>query len=432
MSPSDNVPVVAPFRGHTCRELYKSIFEADSPEQVVRQLPAQSLFMVIKHQGLAASADLISMASLEQCRLLTDLDLWKGDTLNEEGLWEWLALTDETDSLEILQKVVKCIDLKLLAILIARYVETKVFDDAVDQPPGEGFHTPDKGFTWVGIKSTDPDKHFLLARLLALVFESSAELFYQLLATSSVATVSMLEEESYQERTKRLAAEGVPEAEATALMHAPFSLAEARADLAAGNARIIIEDIRSIEPLVYESRSTRLFAELMRRVRDHEEVELEFSYIMNGAVVRWGVDFCEQERVLLLAEKVKGTINIGLERVVADGTCTVSDAYQSLGLTKLYRLGLTELVALRRKAQRIPQHVVQALAEGDKVLFSTLACALEPFPEMPLFLSDDGKVAGEQGVLTVGQRPIESVQALTTVHRLLDSISDSAPVNPVS
>jgi hypothetical protein len=110
----------------------------------------------------------------------------------------------------------------------------------------------------------------------------------------------------------------------------------------------------------------------------------------------------------------------------------VSAAYQSLGLTKLYRLGLTELVALRRKAQRVPQHVVQGLAEGDKVLFSTLACALESFPEMPLFLSDDGKVTGEQGVLTAGQRPIESVQALTTVHRLLDSISDSTPVNPVS
>ncbi len=432
MSSSDNVPVAPPFRGHTCRELYKAIFESDTPEQVVRQLPAQSLFMVIKHQGLAASSDLVAMASLEQCRLLSDLDLWRGDTLNEEALWEWLALTDETDSLEILQKVVKFIDLKLLAIMISKYVETKVFDDAVDQPPGEGFHTPDKGFTWIGIKTDNPEHHFLLARLLALIFESSAELFYQLLATSSVATVSMLEEESYQERTKRLAAEGVPEAEATALIHAPFSLAEARTDLSARSQRLIIEDIRSIEPLVYEARSTRYFAELMRRVTDHEEVELELSYIMNAAVVRWGIDFSEQERVLLLAEKVKGAINIGLERVTADGTSTVADAYRSLGLTKLYRLGLTELAALRRKAQRIPHDVVQKLAEEDKVLFSTAACALEPFPEMPLFLSDDGSVAREGGALTSGQRPIESVQALTTVHGLLDKISDAAPVNPVA
>jgi hypothetical protein len=316
--------------------------------------------------------------------------------------------------------------------LIAKYVETKVFDDAADQPPGEGFHTPDKGFTWIGIKTDTPEQHFFLARLLALIFESSAELFYQLLATSSVATISMLQEESYQERMKRLAAEGVPEAEATALMHAPFSLSEARADLEASNQRIIIEDIRSIEPLVYEARSTRYFAELMRRVTDHEEVELEFSYIMNAAVVRWGIHFSDQESVLLLAEKVKGAINIALERVVLDGAFTVLDAYRSLGLTKLHRLGLTELTALRRKALRIPKDAAQKLAEEDKVLFCTLACALEPFPEMPLFLSDDGSVASEGGALTSGQRPIESVQALTTVHRLLDKIAEGTPVNPVA
>ena len=150
------------------------------------------------------------MASLEQCRLLSDFDLWNGDSLNEAALWEWLALTDEVESLELLQKLVKFVDLKLFAILFGKYIEVKIFDDPTEQPPGEGFHTPDRGATWIGIKTEDPDKHFLLARLLALIFESSAELFYQLISIVTVATASMLEEESYQERMKRLAAEGNP------------------------------------------------------------------------------------------------------------------------------------------------------------------------------------------------------------------------------
>ena len=102
MKPSD-APAVAHFRGHTCRDLYKEIFDSGAPEQVVRQLPAQSLYMVVKSTGLQSSSDIIMMASMEQCRLLTDFDLWAGDTLNEEALWEWLALTDETESLELLQ-----------------------------------------------------------------------------------------------------------------------------------------------------------------------------------------------------------------------------------------------------------------------------------------------------------------------------------------
>jgi hypothetical protein len=183
--------------------------------------------MVVKSTGLQSSSDIIMMASMEQCRLLTDFDLWTGDTLHEEALWEWLALTDETESLELLQRFIKIVDLKLLAVLIEKYVEVKVFEEPTDQPPGAGFHTPDKGHTWIGIATEDADKHFLLARLLALIFESSAELFYQLISIVSVATTSMLEEESYQERQKRLAAEGVPEPEVDAAVHAPYSLAEA-------------------------------------------------------------------------------------------------------------------------------------------------------------------------------------------------------------
>ena len=95
MTTSENTPVATPFRGYTCRELYRAIFEADAPEQMVRQLPVQSLFMVVKQMGLSSCVDLITMASLDQCRSLTDLDLWHGDALNEEALWEWLALTDE-------------------------------------------------------------------------------------------------------------------------------------------------------------------------------------------------------------------------------------------------------------------------------------------------------------------------------------------------
>jgi hypothetical protein len=420
MSSSDS-KAVGHFRGHTCRDLYKAIFDAEAPEQVVRQLPVQSLYMVVKSTGLQSSSDIILMASLEQCRLLTDFDLWVGDTLNEEALWEWLALTDETESLEMLQKFVKIVDLKLLALLIERYVEVKVFDEANDQPPGKGFHTPDKGFTWIGINTEDANKHFLLARLLALIFESSAELFYQLISIMTVATTSMLEEESYQERQKRLAAEGVPEPEVAAAIHAPYSLAEAKADVESKKERGHVDDIRSIEPLIYEARATKLFAELVRDVADRDELEMEFTYIMNGAVVRWGIDFSNQESVLDLAERIKGAINIGLERLTTGTSYTLKDVYAALGLGKLYRVGITELMALRTKARKIPVEGVGTLKDSDPGAFGALACAREAFPVMPVYLNDDGSVEQEGGVLAAGQRPFTTAKGVETVGALLDT-----------
>jgi hypothetical protein len=426
MSTADTAPVAAPFRGHTCRELYKAIFEAEAPEQMVRQLPVQSLFMVMKQAGLSSCGDLILMASLEQCRLLTDLDLWHGDILNEEALWEWLALTDEGDSLEVLQKILKCIDLKLIAILISKYVEVQVFEEPTDQPPGPGFHTPDKGFTWVGIKTEKEDHHFLLARLLALIFETNTELFYQLLSTPSVATVSMLEEESFQERTKRLAAEGVPEPEIAMTVNAPYSYHEALADLHERKTHKIIEDIRPVEPLLYEARSTKLFAELLRRATDHEVVEMEFTYLVNAAVVRFGVDFADQEQVLNLCERIKGAINLGLEKLLKDSDRLIGDLYQSLGLEKIYRLGLTELLSLRALARKIPLEQAELIKDSEQVRFSIIACARENLPCMPVCVEDSGKVIENGGVLESGNRPIESMQAVSFLRRSLEELISSA------
>ena len=424
MSASDTTPVVAPFRGHNCRELYKAIFDADAPEQVVRQLTAQSLFMVMKQAGLAACTDIIMMASIEQCRLLTDLDLWHGDTLNEEAFWEWLALADEGDSLEVLQKLLKCIDLKLIAILIGKYVDVQVFEEPTDQPPGPGFHTPDKGSTWIGIKTENADHHFLLARLLALIHETNTELFYQLLSTPSVATISMLEEESFQERTKRLAAEGVPEPELALQLHAPYSFNDALRDLHERQVSKVIEDIRPVEPLLYEARATKLFAELLRRVTDHEAVEMEFTYLMNAAIVRFGVDFADQDQVLELSEKLKGAINLGIEKLVKDSNRTVLEVYQVLGLQKLFRLGLTDIMSLRTLARKISLEVAETFKNSAEpsvqALFSVVACARDAFPCMPLCIDDNGSVLEQGGVLESGRRPIESLQSMASLRVIID------------
>lgn len=430
MAKSENTPVAAPFRGHTCRELYKAIFEADAPEQMVRQLPVQSLFMVVKQMGLPSCVDLITMASLEQCRLLTDLDLWHGDTLNEEAFWEWLSLTDEGDSLEVLQKILKFVDLKLVAVLISKYVETKIFEDPTEQPPGPGFHTPDKGYTWIGINTENADHHFLLARLLAMIFETNTELFYQLLASPSVATVSMLEEESYQERLKRLAAEGVPEPELAASLHAPYAFAEALKDLHERSSRRVIEDVRAVEPLLYEARSSRLFAELLRRVSDRESVEMEFTYLLNAAVVRFAVDFSDQDRVLELCEKIKGAVNLALEKLVKDSDRSVLDVYQVLGLEKLYRLGLTDILSLRAQARKISLETAETIRGEDPVLFSIVACARESFPCLPACVDDNGaSVEGPEGLAT-GSRPIESLQTIALARQGLEKIVQRESDNP--
>jgi hypothetical protein len=154
---------------------------------------------------------------------------------------------------------------------------------------------------------------------------------------------------------------------------------------------------------------------------DRDAVEMEFTYLMNAAVVRFGVDYSEQDKVLMLAEQVKGAINIALERLV--GEASIKEVYEKLGLGKLYRLGLTELMALRRKSLKVAVEKIEKLSHDDKVLFSLVACIRESFPAIPACLNDDGsRVEHEDGSLPSGSRPLETVVAVETVSRLIDSL----------
>ena len=189
-----------------------------------------------------------------------------------------------------------------------------------------------------------------------------------------------------------------------------------------GGEREIVEDIRAVEPLLYESRASRYIAILLRDVRDHEEIEMEFTFLMNAAVIRFSVDFCEQDRVLALTDKVKGAINIGFEKLSNETKLPVKELYLALGLGKIYRLGFAELMALRAFARKASPEKVEEVKDRPEI-FSTLACAREAFPEMPLFLKDDGTVeARDGGSISQGQRAIESLQAVSSIRSIIAKV----------
>jgi hypothetical protein len=96
--------------------------------------------------------------------------------------------------------------------------------------------------------------------------------------------------------------------------------------------------------------------------------------------------------------------------------------YEALGLGKLYRLGLTELMAIRTKARKIPLEGVGTLKDSEPILFGVVACAREAFPVMPIYLNDDGSAEYEHGTLPAGHRSLTTTTGIATVSQLLDSV----------
>ena len=411
-----NTPL--PLNRFTSQALARALFKSEVPESLVRSLPAQSLYMAIKHNGLPSSIEILELTTLEQARLMLDLDCWSHDTFSEEHFWEWLSVCNSHSDLSLMQRLLKSMDLKLAALLMARHVSYVHFEEATDEPPGPAWYTPDKGKTWIHILIEHKEQHFLLGRFLALVYESDADLFYQLLAISQAESQSSLEERAYEDKCKRVISHGIPDAEYAGEVNAPLSSQTILAELQKGEKHPRVHDISSIEPLLYDGGLLQPLASLFSYPELRDDLELEMTLLMNAGIVRYGVDFSEQQQVLELAARVKGALNIGLE--VTLGLCErpVKEIYDVLGLRKIYGLGLTQLFELR-KLSRILRNRLQDRCDDDQPLQVMLETTSSPLPCQPAFFKVDGSFEEYDGKLATGQRAIESLAEIEALKQYL-------------
>jgi hypothetical protein len=372
------------------RNIAREIFQADSPEQVIKGIPAQSLFLAIKQQGLLSSTDLLAITSSEQMRAMLDLDLWYRDSFVEDQLWDWLALADDEYGLTLLQRLLNCVDLKLLGILLCRYATAHIADEPTDEPPGPDYYTPDKGFTWIRVETGNADRDFLLNRFLALVFETSTEVFYQLISVPGVTTISVLEEDSYIERSKRLLADGVPDEEFAAQLNQPILPFKIKERLGSQERRYPIADVAIVSPILAEGQRTSILDRFLAECNDLESAESELCLLVNGALVHWGVFIDDYEEFLFTIDRVKSILTIGLENLAEFCTLGPADIYEKLSLKEIYGLGLFQLYELRKFAHKITPSTLESIS-GDPMPLSLVLGAKERIPVAPILFGHDGE-----------------------------------------
>lgn len=303
------------------QNLPQRLFQADVPEREIRKYSAQSVFLAIQHNGITSSADVIAICSSQQLRLILDFDLWTTSRFSEEQFWEWLSLGDLEDGLDLLIKVLKSVDLKLVGLLITKHVACIVQEEPSDVPPEKGFFTPDKGSTWLQVRIENELHHFYFSRFLAVIFETNPEVFYQLISIPSVSTPSMLEEESFQERTSRLSEQGIPDSELAAQYQSPVIPSQIKNEIEERESieGSLVGDNPTVQPLVYDQGLSRCLEKLASQPETRELFEAELTLIVNTALVHWNISPHETTPYALLCDQVKGACEIGLEFMTAEG-----------------------------------------------------------------------------------------------------------------
>ena len=413
------------FSGMTSSELAKAVFTSDVPSKIIRSLPAQTLYMAIQAHGYEASQELIAIASKEQYQLILDFEIWNRDQFSEERLWHWLSLIDEPNSLEPLARFIDVIDHKLLSSLVCKYVDAHVNEEPTEPPLHANAYTPDNGYTWIYLKTGDEDHNRLFGRILAFLFDTNPDYFYRLLYMPNVGTPSEFEEEAYEDMTKRLGSEGIPDHKTSFDYNSPMSPDSAKA-LLLKETEDIMYHVQAPYPIPNDGQALQPLTSLITAISTKSEeigiiLEQELTAITNAGIVFFHVEFSDYDAVQMLIKQIRGAINIGLERAMQLASLDLPRYYEILGFQGLYKLGLFEIRILRTFSLNALQKVDESKLEQATTLCLTNAALA--FPAKPVFLDQDLTHSTE---LSVALKPFET---LAELHQVKDHLASELGLN---
>ncbi|MCB0358021.1 MAG: hypothetical protein KDD44_00240 [Bdellovibrionales bacterium] len=381
-----------PLREMTSRALARAIFRGDLTAEEIREVPPQSLYVALQRHGLESIAEVLPFVSAQQYRSLLDFELWNGDRADEERFWSWLELIDDTQSHAPLEQLLAYLDPSFLGMMVIRYVDVIYYEEPTDNPPAPRYHTPDKGMTWLTFRIRDGARYLRFGKLLALIFERNPKLFYNLLALLQSATASELEEEAYRSKSRRLLDLAIPDHERAWEIHNPLPPERALDRAEAAMHEPSFDPNFPVIPLIREGGALQPLAGVLDARRGSPEgsdtVELELSRILNAAIVFFRVPFYEFEAVSLMTERIRGAINIGIERLQELAPERATRVVDSLSLIDLYQIGLYELRHLRSKAEIVSADRLAKLDQTDPGLSAIVRGAREPIALVPRFFAE--------------------------------------------
>lgn len=186
----------------------KEIFDSSTPKAAVRSLSAAEVYSIIQDVGLENSFELFQFATIEQARIILDLDLWEEWTISVERTVKWLDMILSAGD-EFALNLLDQIDQELLIILLKKTltvgggVADIINSEDLNQ---EWDHTFDEVFF---IRFDDEEQSDLMMKLLELLHNENHKLYRSLMLGAESELVTELEETAWQFRIGRLEDEGI-------------------------------------------------------------------------------------------------------------------------------------------------------------------------------------------------------------------------------
>jgi len=360
--------------------------------EVVRALPPEEVYYMVKEIGGADCLPILSTISPPQLQYIFDLEWWHGDKLLPQRVRDWLVLLEKCDEPKILYWLLgEDMDQVVMALqALIKVYKNDEMTDSYDGVEGLQNFSPD-GIYDIFFKV--PDVAPVLSKFLKILYESYPDEFFNLMEAVIWFPVSPTVERAYHWRLARTSERGIPEFEeaheiysrlSPAALQVKPTLPESFSD--GGHYRVAPNyPIAQADPACF-------FRRCLALVRDEARLDAlrwELVYLANKVMVADLRDPSDPQAQNEVMQKVMATVNIGLELGSGEDARKGAALLENTWMQPLFQAGYGHLMSLKWQVEKL---VKDAGSYMDRLLNGNerdYLCALVTY-RIPMVDEDSG------------------------------------------
>jgi len=327
--------------------------------ELVREFPAQELYLLIREHGEEDALELLRHATCEQVALFLDMDCWSEDCLDTEKTLEWLARMLALGEEKILQ-LGRELDLELWALILGKHLTVlrglEAFDSELEPPPLDRL---------AGIYEVEYDSEAgakIVGALLEIFYTQDTERYLAIMETLRSELPSILEEECYQFRSGRLLDLGFEERSGAASVFSYLNPEDFHSRAAPQMKPWEFSGYQGGMPLRI-GQPGRLLGEILSQgISDRARYQL--SLLVNKVLSCDGADLGDLAQIRFSVESVYRYLNLGLEYLDGGDLQKSQERFESCELHELFRLGFSLTLDLKRSARKLQKSRIAPYLDG--------------------------------------------------------------------
>jgi len=336
------------------REVLNQILDMNRPQKLIRGLPAQDFFWLVKKVGDNDCLPLLEMASYDQWQYLLDLELWKRDRLNPDKTFSWLARLQMSDP----RRLVKWLFSQgqaLTYLFLFKNIRVETGDEDGDYDPEEGFFSFDGTFY---VKVTNKEYREVITGILRTMAEEDLVRCQAILSGLAGVLPAEMEEEMQRMRSARLAEHGFLPFEEALSVYAPPDHGSIDIEEQTELVHIPLdEETLAMVPLspLYHAGTGTMLTGTLSGIKDPlllDKIRLEFAGLCNQILSADGTGADELEALVKTCQKAGAYLNLALERFCGADIALAGKLLRNNSLVSIFRAGFGLALELKWEAQR--------------------------------------------------------------------------------